>query len=342
MDKPKVLFLIRKRVNYGISYGLVNSCDFLVRAFNKIRVESKIVEVVDGNSIDKEVYDYKPTHVFLEAIWVTPDKIRELLDISRYEKVQWFVRIHSNTPFLAHEGVALEWIKEYDKISKENKNFHISCNSKLLNWELNNLIKSEVYYTPNVYNAKKAEKPISFKEKGFVNIACFGALRPLKNQLEQAVSAILFAEKIHKKLKFHINSSRFENQGESILKNLRNLFKDTDHKLVEHEWMNHPEFLNVVAGMDIGMQCSFTETFNIVAADFVNHGIPLVGSKEIEWIHSWFQAHPTSSKDIIAKLETAYYGDNINLQYLNEINLKKYNEKSLTIWKDLLYNGIRS
>jgi hypothetical protein len=58
-------------------------------------------------------------------------------------------------------------------------------------------------------------------EDQFLDVACFGAIRPLKNQLMQGVSAIRCAESIHKTLRFHINASRAEQKGDNVLKNLR-------------------------------------------------------------------------------------------------------------------------
>jgi len=46
--------------------------------------------------------------------------------------------------------------------------------------------------------------------------------------------------------------------------------------------MEHNDFIRVVKSMDIGMQVSLSESFNIVAADFVSNGVPLVGSPDIE------------------------------------------------------------
>src|SRR5689334_13150548 len=101
--------------------------------------------------------------------------------------------------------------------------------------------------------------------KEIINIASFGSLRPFKNQLIQAVAAIVFAEQKDKILYFHINSTRMEQGGESVIKNIKALFEGTDHKLVEHGWLEQHHFLELVSRMDLGMQISFTESFNLVA-----------------------------------------------------------------------------
>ena len=114
---------------------------------------------------------------------------------------------------------------------------------------------------------KNANGKIHYKDKNVLNIGCFGAIRPLKNQLYQAVAAIEFANSINKKLHFHVNIARVENNGDPVLKNLRNLFiNNPKHKLVEHSWLTHEDFINLVRKMDIGLQVSFTETFSPKAA----------------------------------------------------------------------------
>lgn len=335
----KVLFILKKRNTYGetkVSYGLYNSCKFICDYLSSIGVKCEIRETIDGNTIDKEVFETSPTHVFLEAIWVTPEKIRELISIPRYKDIKWFVRIHSNAPFLSHEGMAFTWIKEYLSISKEYENFNLSCNSLLLKGDLEHSFGIRVIYSPNIYINRYSKIKSLKKDKEHLDIACFGAVRHFKNHIQQALAAIAFANLIGAKLKFHINCSRFENQGEPILKNLRAIFNGEKHKLIEHEWMNHEDFIKVVKSMDIGMQCSFTETYNIVASDFCSNDIPLVGSAEIDWLSSLYQVHPTSLEDIVSKLETAYFGRFINLHYLNKIGLENYNKKSLKIWKSLI------
>ena len=116
-------------------------------------------------------------------------------------------------------------------------------------------------------------------KKDTINIAVFGAIRPLKNHLIQAISAIQFANEEGLKLYFHINGTRIENNGDPVLKNLRELFEGQEkHELVEHCWMEHDKFVELLQSMDICMQVSFSETYNIVTADAVNGLVPVVVS----------------------------------------------------------------
>jgi hypothetical protein len=129
-------------------------------------------------------------------------------------------------------------------------------------------------------------------------VGCFGAIRPLKNQLIQAFAAIRFAQRKKKKLVFHMNGSRIEQNGSSNLKNIQALFAATGETLELHPWMEHEEFLELVASMDICLQVSLSESFNITSADAVSMGVPLVGSEAISWLPERSQADVNSAESI--------------------------------------------
>ncbi len=328
----KILFILKKRSKYGPSYGLRNSAAFVCHELQKLGVETKEVDVDDNNFIDKVVHDYKPTHVIIEALWVVPEKFPVLMKL--HPTVKWFVRLHSQVPFLAHEGVAIGWLKGYNEISKINKNLQVSCNHKELQKALKFALGIDSVYTPNIYPFEKKKHNRPEHDKKIIEIACFGAIRPFKNQLQQALAAIIFADENDLTLNFHINHSRFENVGEGVLKNLRSTFSGLKHNLIGYDWSNHHDFLKVVRQMDIGMQVSFTETFNIVAADFVSQGISFVGSKEINWLHPSCQANPTDIDDIFKKLNFVYNNEDSRL--LNEFGLELHNTRAIQDWADFL------
>jgi hypothetical protein len=329
----RILFILKKRSSYGISYGLVNSCKFVGNTLSSHGVIYKTVEVDDNNGIDKEVHDFNPTHVVIEALWVVTEKL-DLL-ISKYSKIKWCVRIHSKMPFLSTEGIAIEWLWKYQNILKfKFDNFFIGSNAYDAFCELNDL-GIETEYLPNIYTPIKSHGHIITEHKkhdNIVDVGCFGSIRPLKNQLQQAVSAVIFANSIEKKMRFHINSDRVEQKGDPILKNLENLFKNTEHELVKHDWMNHEEFLDLVDTMDIGLQVSFTESFNIVAADFAFKNVPIIGSYDIEWLNYFYKADPTDYQDIVKKLQNAYKFKAYGLQWLNKFGLELHNIEAVNKW----------
>jgi hypothetical protein len=84
--------------------------------------------------------------------------------------------------------------------------------------------------------------------------------------------------------------------------------------------------------MDIGMQVSFSETFNIVGADLISQGVPIIGTAgEIPWAVTAFCADPTNSEDIAKKLALTYNMPWINVK-ANQWSLRNYTDKTINIW----------
>jgi hypothetical protein len=162
-------------------------------------------------------------------------------------------------------------------------------------------------YLPNVYLSQPRRAVLPAKSSQVINIGCFGAIRPLKNQLLQALAAIQFAKEIGKNLNFWVNASRIETGGQPILKNLQQLFDIAGHHLIELHWCEPEEFLDLLQNhMDIGMQVSLTETFNVVNADYVTAGVPSVVSKEITWASDWNRAADNSLDSMVKALHLVY------------------------------------
>jgi len=334
----KILFICKKRIDeYGKSYGLINSARFVSNYLNDIGHISCVVEVQDANQIDKEVTNFDADIIIIEAIWVSPKKFEELFKIKRHKKRKWIVRIHSRLTFLANEGVAVEWLNEYTKIQKTHKNFIIAPNVKELTKDFTDVFKTNFVFLPNIYSPEDYGHPNEIAWKTYnINIGCFGAIRPMKNHLPQAVAAIEFANEIKKSLRFHINANRVEQKGEQVLKNLINLFKETKHELVLHDWMNHKDFIALVRKMDMGMQVSLTETYNIVTADFVYNEIPIVVSKDVEWMPFISQANPNSTESIKEKLHLNYKLKNCGVKKLNKFYLDCDNKKAKKVWSKFI------
>lgn len=344
-SSPKVLFIVKERKVYGTKtkcYGLFNSCDFIARTLREMGIEAKTIQVIDNNCIDRAVSEFKPTHCFIEALWVVPSKFEILAKL--HPQVKWSVRIHSMVPFLASEGIAFEWIEGYLDIREKGIDLSISCNNSKLHRDLTQLYGNSITYTPNIYNPistiipQKDKNKIAKSEEEF-HIGCFGALRILKNQAQQAIWAIEFAESIGKTLVFHINVSEHEQkEAGPVLKNIKAIFNGTKHRLYEHSWYEHSDFLDVVRQMDMGMQVSFTETFNIVTADFVYCGIPIVVSKDISFINPLCRCDPSNTKSVLNSMFWGRrFGDDI-IKLWNKWLLKSHNRRATKEWVNVLCN----
>jgi hypothetical protein len=342
----RILFILKKQYGYGdfdlnqtgssgvFSSGLSNSVRFVVGMLQQSGVDAKFVDVVDNNDIDREVFKYAPTHVVIEALWVIPEKFVVLTRL--YPDVVWVVRTHSELPFLAGEGVAVGWLIQYSRIP----NVFVASNSERAWHGIQSILsgadvpKHKAIYLPNYYPLAGGQEVHRKFVSGPLNVGCFGAIRPLKNQLIQANAALNFAASAGLGLHFHINTARLERGAESILSNLRSYFANReDARLIEHPWYPHADFLNVLRQMDLGMQVSFSETFNIVAADMVSVDLPIVVSPEISWAAGGSKANPTDVDDIVSKMGNAlgrFRGPRLRKQ--NAKSLRQYSAKSEQIW----------
>lgn len=345
--KSKVLFILKRREDYnavihssiGLSTGLYNSASFMNEMLNEMGIESKLSVVIDNNCIDREVTKYKPTHVIIEALWVVPEKFAVLQKL--HPKVKWIVRLHSEMPFMAGEGVAMDWVGDYSSfknvilgINAPRMLREISMYIKHRNQYTDDQVKEKVIYLPNYYPQQYKTKHFN-RDKEHIDIACFGAIRPLKNHLVQAFAAIDFANQLGKKLRFHVNAGRIEMNGSPVINNLKGLFEqihERGHQMINHQWRPREEFLELCATMDIGMQCNFSETFNIVGADLISQGVPLISNaKEIPWSIPEFCADPTDSKNIVDKLFFSYNFPKLNVK-CHQNSLTQYTSETFKIW----------
>jgi hypothetical protein len=366
---PRVLFILKFRdYDYdcgstygdGLSSGLFNSARLVVDMLLAAGVEAKLVQVRDNNDIDREVTGYRPSHVVIEGLWVVPEKFSVLIPL--HPRVKWIVRIHSNIPFLAMEGVAMDWLARYSKIPHVS----IACNSERATDDIRNYIREVdwaaltaagiptpmqhidrhmrnevVHYLPNYYpRRRRFWEPHS---ADMLKIGCFGAIRPLKNQLIQAMAAIEFATRQGKQLRFYMTHRDCEQGGDQVLKNLRALFAQTRHELVLRPWLPHEDFLGLVDVMDVGMQVSLSETFCIVAADMVAAGLPVVVSPEIEWASGLAKANPTDMLSIVDRLELVtrpLFRELVS--HWNRLGLEDFSRRSREIWLKYLHRSSES
>ncbi len=331
-----ILFILRRPDKGSALYtpyhqpssGLLNSARFVVDLLKARGVHAHLVQVTDSNDIDREVMRLNPDVVMLEAIWVPPAKLKELTALKRHAHRHFVVRNHSKMPFLASEGGVLDWVLTYGSIPHVN----VACNSEIAALEIEQLTNRRVAFLPNYYPVS-AHMHHHDRNPDTLDIGCFGAIRPLKNHLEQAVAAVLFARQLGVCLAFHINAGRIEGKGEPVLKALRSLFARTPHThLVEHEWLSHDRFLHLCKTMDLGLQVSFSETFNIVAADLVNEGVPVVGSSQIPWLPEAYVARTTSAFNMIGVMGRALDKG----AHEAKRALAEYSEDAADIWTEWL------
>ena len=355
---PRILFVLKRREDFDPSKhieisqqcGLYNSIYYVHNMLLSIGYDSQLSICIDNNCINGYIYKFKPTHVIVEALWVVPSKIKLLQ--SMYPNIKWIIRLHSAIPFLSIESSqSMKWVADYCRIN----NTYIGVNDPRLLTELSiylsnikedkenevsNVVdmSSRLIYLPNYYPIDNIQKFKGIVSEDTINIACFGAIRPFKNNMTQALASIEFCKRKNKKLRFHINSGRNELNGGNVYENLTQLFSNLDnnqYSLVCHPWASRDDFLKICSEIDIGLQVSFTETFNIVSADILSNGVSIIGSSEIPWINQRYTASSQNVDEIIDKLLLTY--DNLERNVIeNQKSLQKYVEDTITVWKQNL------
>jgi len=354
---PRILILLKKNYVYGshtTKVGLQNSVELLAAGLREIGMEVITAICEDGNSIDREVHRNKPNICILEALWYTPEKLLELQKL--HPRVLFISRINSKIPFLAMEGMSIGWLAAYLKgnFAVKQPNVIIGVNNAQCSDDLES-VNIFNHYLPNIYpgltprtvgNGEKLLQEISFTLdishehcSDTIHIGCFGAVRPLKNQLIQAVAAIRWADEQGLKLVFHMNTERLEQKGEEPLKNIRALFAaNPSHILLEHGWLDHIEFLQLVGTMNINLQVSYTESFNIVTADSVSQSVPVIVSHDIDWMPDMCKADPNDSRDIARKMDIVYRHKSYAMRKTIGA-LNTYNQEALVVWKNFFRTG---
>lgn len=323
-----ILFIIKKFYDYNgynqVSNGLKTSATFVVDMLKAEGHKSKLVQAIDANCIDRLVTEHKPRIVIVEAIWVTPEKMAELKRL--HPKVRFVARVHSEIPFLANEGMSIGWLAAYSNLGVE-----VGFNSEQACEDYGVIGKS--VYLPNYYPLRKLR--YEHDPTGELHIGCFGAIRPMKNQLIQALAAIRYAKALGQQLNFHMNGTRLEQGGNSNLKTIKAALEATGNNLVLHGWLSHDDFLELIKQMDFCLQVSMSESFNIVASDAISLGVPLIGSSAIRWLPKRSQAPMDSAAEIAYKMELADQTTVI----MNHAALEEYVHKATKVWNIFASRG---
>ena len=106
---------------------------------------------------------------------------------------------------------------------------------------------------------------------------------------------------------------------------------------MEHDWLSHKEFSKLIKKIDLGMQVSMNESFNVVTADYVFGFKPIVVSHQIHWVSGLCKCE-SNIDSIVAGIHRVI--SDVNLLKENLHNLHNYNEKSIEEWRRFLIETV--
>lgn len=326
-----------KKFCHGLSHvGLGNNAMLTAKSLKSIGVDCRIDGVNNAQHI-AEVLRKSPqtTHAIVEAAFFGVNEANQLS--SEFPDVEFVFRNHSQIAFLQVEPGAITWFREFGRLQEMTLNVRLCGNNeRFTNW-WESAYNQRCLFLPNLYplvdrtHYKVRHSPI----RDTLRIGAFGSLRLLKNFTTCAAAAQLIASRLDRNLELYMNVGRTENGGKVIVDAVKNMLANLPWaKLVEIDWQDWTHFRHTIGHMDLTLQSSFTETFNIVTADSIAEGVPAVVSPAIEWVPSHWKAECDDAEQI-AQVGTNLVLDNRAAE-VGLKHLERYQRDALNVWKDYL------
>jgi hypothetical protein len=301
-NDPKVLLLYRNLAKRaaGSAIGLGVNALHSVRVLRRAGVHVEAAPVAEPVDVRARLLE-RPhvTHCVLEAPWVARDPMAELLHA--FPKVHFLVRSHSQIGFLQVEPGAIQLLRDLLVLQDNALNLSVATNSITLKRFFETAYCGHTLYLPNLYDLERvARRRSAAHTSRTLRIGSFGALRLLKNHTTAAAAALMLAKRRGCDLEFFVSVENDTMGGAAVLDALRRMFAGLSWaRLVECPWQNWATFRHTVAGMDLCLQISMTETFNLTIADAVAEGVPCVVGPAIQWAPDHWKAETDRLEDIV-------------------------------------------
>jgi hypothetical protein len=313
----------------GLGVAAMNSALTL----NEHNFAAQVIGIVKYQDIDTMVQQYKPSHVIVSAPWVPVHYFRYVVE--KHPKVNFVCVCHSNVGFLFADTHGIKNFRAYFDIQKNFKNFNVAGNSKKFQIWVKKAYNVNCLYLPNLYyltnQFKKKEK-----QNDILKIGSFGATRPLKNLMTAAGVTLEISSRLNKPIEFWISSGRTETGAYGVKQAVTALLENTMVTIKENFWQPWPEFRKTVGTMDLLLQLSYTESFNMVTADGIVEGVPSVVSEAIDWCPKEWIAN-SDDCDEIASVAIALL-DNTDTIIIGQEKLKEFVQSGLQNWLVYLKN----
>lgn len=329
----------------GISHiGLGVSCSMTARALWRQGFHTDVWPIVNPADIERRIREdqnhsqnvrlaYTPlSHVVIAAPWIPSADLYNLL--VSYPSINFVVICHSDVGFLQADPGAIARLKEMAGLANSVHNFTVAGNNeRFVRWA-KAAISHKFKFLPNLYDVSTFVNH-SRRHHGYdrqVRIGCFGANRPLKNMVTAAAAALQIAHQRRVDVEFFVSSGRQE--GGHDIRPIEEMLRGHRTKLVFAPWSIWPDFVKMVGTMDLLLQPSYTESFNMVTADGISQAVPSAVSQTIDWVPPNWIARADDSYDI-AKTGMALL-DDTDAGYEGQEALRNYVEEGTGVWSNFL------
>ena len=289
------------------------------------------------NAIDKykEEHGEPLTHVIISAPWLSIHDLKALL--TNFSYIHFVVLSHSNVGFLQADFEGVRLLRQYIRLRNEYPNLSVGGNSeRFVEW-LRETFHGDAVLLPNLYPLhRKQMKPVPVvgDAQRTIKIGAFGAVRPQKNFMTAAAAAVSIQRHLRVPVEFHMSTGG-EEDGNFTSLAIEQMLEESDVTLIRHPWRYWDDFIEVVGSMDLLIQVSYTESFNMITADGINAGVPSVVSPAISWAPFLWTADPDNAKEV------AHVGLSLlrqkDTRELGISALRAHNEWALSVWRGFLY-----
>ena len=299
------------------------------------KTESQVL-VEKINSTQKQAVltgEHPVSHIVISAPWLPTKTLQELS--MTFTEIVFSVSCHSNVSFLQVDPSGMKLLRDTYELSLSNFNFKAAGNClKYTNW-VERSYNINCSFLPNLYDLSVVNSHCrkATQQSGAVRIGCFCATRQLKNISAAVAAAIGISNSLNKDVEIWVSAGRDTNNAitstiDSMVGGLPRV------ELIRNNWQSWPAFRTTIASMDLLLQPSFTETFNIVTADGIAEGVASVTSPTIDWVPPEWHAEPDDVNDIIAKgvgLLNDNYAPKRGLEFLT-----RYVQDGIMQWSNFL------
>lgn len=284
------------------------------------------------NVLAKTANDPVPiSHVVISAPWIFTALLQGA--VSRFPSVQFACTTHSNVGFLGADPTSMRLIREYTDVQRQCSNFSLAANSRRFTGWFLRAYGLTPMYLPNLYHLKDSSNQRPAYRGGVLRIGSFGAVRTLKNHTTAAAAALEISRRLGVDTEFWMNSGRIEggSHAANIIETVKQMFYGIPNATFKQSaWSSWAEFRRVIRSMNLLLQPSHTESFNMVTADGVAEGVPSVVSDAIEWVPEAWTAKGDDALDI-ANVGVALLNDPVASSEGRDA-LLQHNQQGLSAW----------
>ena len=273
------------------------------------------------------------SHLIISAPWIPTANLAGLA--SQNPDLEIAVVSHSNIGFLQADPRAIELLRQGAELEQGCPNFHIAGNSQRFQTWWQATYGTAMTLLPNMYPMGTARARPMW-QTGTLRMGCFCAIRPYKNVLTAAAAALEVGQRLRvPELEFWMSGGRREGGGQTIMAAIQQMYLNVPRaKVIERNWQSWPQFLTTVGSMDLLLQPSYTEGFNMVTADGIAQGVASVVSDAIAWAPKNWQAETDDAIDIANKAVGLLHDPAAVQEGVTALD--SHNATGLVLWKKFL------